>query len=72
MIEMKLFVEDLKGYMSIYEHVKKIRINKIDNKNTLQIQYIFSPLIEYIPLSKIKLCYMIDEETLVEVFRYEK
>lgn len=69
---MKVFIENLKGYMSIYENIKRIKICKKDNKGCLQLEYIFSPIIEYIPLKDIRLCYAMDMEKFVEYFRYEK
>ncbi len=69
---MKLFIENTKGIMTTYEHIERIKIHKIDNKNTLQVEYKFSPIIENILLSKIKLCYLLDEKTQFEVFRYKK
>ena len=69
---MKVFIENLKGHMAIYEHIKRIKICKKDNKWCLQLEYIFKPIREYIPLKDVRLCYATDMEKFVECFRYEK
>ena len=69
---MRLFVEDLKGYMDVYENVNKVSIKKIDNKNKLIINYDLQQRIEFIDLKEVRLAFMIDKDTLIEYFRYEK
>lgn len=69
---MKLFIEDLKGYMEVYENVNKVSIKKIDNKNKLIINYDLPQRIEFIDLKEVRLAFMIDKDTLMEYFRYEK
>ena len=69
---LKLFVEDKKGYIDEYENIWSVKIKKVDNKNTLEIRYNSLKDNEYIPLSDITLCYLIDENSLREYFRYEK
>lgn len=69
---LNLFVESLKGNMNVYENVYKVKIKKIDNKNVLEIIYNSLKDCEYIFLSNIKLCYLIDVDTTHEYFRYEK
>lgn len=68
---MKLFVEDIKGYMETYNNVKKIYIKKIDNKNNLIVKDIYNE-ITYILLNQVKLAFLINVETMEEYFRYEK
>lgn len=70
MIEMKLFVVS-KKYTDVYTNIKNIFIKKIENKSQLEINYCYGDK-EIIPLSEIKICFMIDEKTLEEYFRYEK
>ena len=69
---MKLFIEDMKGYMDTYTNVYSIQIKKINNKNNLIIKY--NPLKDdtIIPLNTVKLAFMINIETMEEYFRYEK
>ena len=77
-MEMKLFIEDMKGYTKTYNNVKKVSIKKIDNKNTLIVNYNANPILfdntidETIPLNEIKLAFAINLETMEEYFRYEK
>ena len=70
---MKLFVEDMKGYMDVYEDVFTVKIKKVLNKNCLIIRYgdLKKPN-EIIKLSEIRLAFMIDPETTREYFRYAK
>lgn len=69
---MKVFVEDTKGYVDIYDNIYKISIKKINGKNNLIIKG--SPATDEIniPLKEIKLAYAIDNINLDEYFRYEK
>jgi hypothetical protein len=69
---LKLFVTDKKGYVDEYRNVSRVKITKVDNKNVLQIEYNSSKENEYIALSDITLCYLIDVNTMHEYFRYEK
>lgn len=75
---MRLFVEDMKGYMETFDNVKKVSIKKVDNKNTLIINYNANPILFdnsidiTIPLNEIRLAFMINLETMDEYFRYEK
>lgn len=69
---LKLFVEDKKGYVDEYTNVYRVMIKKIDNKNTLEIQYNSLKDNDYILLTDIELCYLIDVNTMHEYFRYEK
>lgn len=74
---MRLFVEDNKGYVDVYDNVYKVSIKKIDNKNNLLIHINNTPdkefaFTENILLSKIKLAYLVDVDTMHEYFRYEK
>lgn len=69
---MKVFVENKKGYVDVFNNIWKINIKKINNKNTLILKS--NPLTDEIniPLSEIELAYAIDNVTLEEYFRYEK
>lgn len=70
---MKLFVEDIKGYMETFDNVKNIIITKVYNKNSLIIKFKNYHTEELtIPLTEIRLAYMINIETMEEYFRYEK
>lgn len=69
---LKLFIEYIKGYMEEFEKVKKVFIKKIDNKNVLEIVFENSLEKIHIHLTDIKLCFLINQETLEEYFRYEK
>ena len=72
-MELKLFVEDLKGYIDTYTDVKKIKIEKKEKKNVLKIEYWLSTKEdEIIPLNEIRLAFMVDLNTMIEMFRYEK
>lgn len=70
---MKLIVEDVKGYVDFYEDVFQIKIMKIDKKNILKVRYgDLSKNNELIPLREVKRAILIEEDSLVERFRYEK
>lgn len=70
---MKLFVEEHKtSYMNVYNNVRKVTILKMDKKNFLEIRYTNREDVDYLPLSDIQLCFLIDLETMEEYFRYEK
>ena len=71
-MKLRLFVEDIKGYMDIYDSVDSVKITRVNNKNTLQVflQTKKEPIC--ILLSEINLCYLIDLETMHEYFRYAK
>ena len=69
----KLFIEDLKGYMDTYVDVKRIKIKKKERKNVLKIEYWLSTKEDdIIPLNEIKMCYLINIDTMEEYFRYSK
>ena len=77
---MKLFIEDLKGYMETINRVLNVKITKKDNNNILVVytkENNLMPLV--IPLSKVRLCYLVEivkdingDEYYKEYFRYEK
>lgn len=69
---LRLFVENKKGYVDVYDNVYKVKIKKIDNKNILEISYNSLKDCDYILLNSITLCYLIDIDTMYEYFRYEK
>lgn len=69
---MKLFIENTKGYMDTYTNVWSIQIKKIENKNNLIIKYNSLKENDIISLNEIKLAFMIDINTMIECFRYEK
>ena len=68
---MKIFIENKKGYIDIYDNIKHFKIKKIDNKNNLIIKD-YDNFTAIISLNEITLFYIIDSETLTELFRYEK
>ena len=68
----KLFIEDVNGYMDVYDNVYRVVIKKIDNKNYLEIDYNKLKDNEYIRLTDIRLCWLKDVYTKHEYFRYEK
>lgn len=65
---LKLVIEDKKGYVYDYENVYKVSIDKA----TLVINYNSLKDSEYVPLKDVKLCYLIDIDSMHEYFRYEK
>lgn len=69
---MKVFTEDLKGYMDTYRNVYKIKITKIDKKNVMILKFnsLKDDIIIY--LKNIKLAYAVDNVNFEEYFRYEK
>ena len=71
---MKLFVEDLKGYVETFKNVTNVKITKRDKNNILVIhtKNTYNLMGCAIPLKDIRLCYMIDPITSNEYFRYEK
>lgn len=69
---LRLFVENKKGYVDVYDNVYKVKIKKTDNKNILEISYNSLKDCDYILLKSITLCYLIDVDTMHEYFRYEK
>ena len=69
---MRLFVEDVKGNMDVYDNVYKVSIKKINNKNHLVVYYHSCKVADTIPLNEIKLSFLIDADTMCEYFRYEK
>lgn len=71
-MELKLFVEDIKGYNETYKNVWGISIKKIDGKNTLVIKYNSAKDDDYIKLNEIKSAFLVDMNTMIERFRYEK
>ena len=69
----KLFIEDLKGYMEVYNYVKRVVITKVDGrKNYLAVFFTNRDTQEYIPLNEIRLCYLVNIDTTEEYFRYSK
>lgn len=70
-MKLKLFYEDIKGYVISEENIRNLKIQKIDRKNYLQIKYT-NDTEDYIELKELKLAYLIDIETMYEFFRYEK
>lgn len=70
-MKLKLFYEDIKGYVVSEENIRNLKIQKIDRKNYLQIRYT-NDTEDYIELKELKLVYLIDVETMYEFFRYEK
>ena len=69
---LRLFVEDKKGYVDVYDNVYKVEIKKTDKKNVLKINYNSLKDCDYILLNSIRLCFLIDADTMHEYFRYEK
>lgn len=69
----KIFIENLKGYMEVYNHVERVVITKIDGrKNYLVVFFTTKSRQEFIPLNEIRLCYLINIDTMEEYFRYTK
>lgn len=69
----KLFIEDLKGYMEVYTHVERVIITKVDGrKNYLVVFFTNRNTQEFIPLNEIRMCYLINIDTMEEYFRYSK
>ncbi len=70
----RIFIEDLKGYIEAID-IKRAYIEKEGSTNVLKIQYIKNNT-ETIEtrenLSNINLFYIINIETLEEIFRYTK
>lgn len=72
-MKLKLFILDTKGYMETRLDVSRIIINKLDGKNVLEIRYTTNDKEpEIIPLKEIAQAFMIDLNTMDEMFRYEK
>lgn len=72
-MELKLFVEDLKGYMDTYLNVRRVKIKKIDGKKVLVVEYWLSiKEDEIIPLKEINLAFLVDLKNHEEYFRYDK
>lgn len=69
---MKLFVENSKGYMNVYNNVYKVSVKKINNKNHLLIYYNSCKTADKILLKDIKLAFLVDTDTMHEYFRYQK
>lgn len=69
---MKVFIEDIKGYVEVFNNIWKITIKKINGKNTLILKGNPASDEINISLSKIKLAYALDNVNLEEYFRYEK
>lgn len=69
---MKVFIEDNKGYVGVFNNIWKISIKKINGKNTLILRGNPARDEINIPLSKIRLAYALDNVNLEEYFRYEK
>ena len=65
-------LEDLKGYMETFDNVNEISIKKQNNHNTLIIDYDYENKQIYIPLKEIRLCWLVNIDTMEEYFRYEK
>ena len=69
----KIFIEDLKGYMDAYTHVERVVITKVDGrKNYLVVFFTNRNTQEFIPLNEIRMCYLINIDTMEEYFRYSK
>ena len=69
----KIFIENIKGYMEVYNHVERVVITKIDGrKNYLVVFFTNKSTQEFIPLNEIRLCYLINIDTMEEYFRYTK
>jgi hypothetical protein len=69
----KIFIENLKGYMEVYNHVERVVITKIDGrKNYLVVFFTTKSRQEFIPLNEIRMCYLININTMEEYFRYSK
>ena len=69
----KIFIENLKGYMEVYNHVERVVITKIDGrKNYLVVFFTTKSRQEFIPLNEIRLCYLVNIDTMEEYFRYTK
>lgn len=71
-MDLKLFVEDLKGYMDTYTNVKLVFVRKLGKKNILEVRFTNNREPELIPLAEVRLAFMIDLNTMDEMFRYEK
>lgn len=69
---MKLFVENSKGYMNVFNNVYRVVIKKINNKNCLCIKYNSLKDDDSILLSEIRLAFLVDTDTMHEYFRYQK
>ena len=69
---MKLFVENLKGNMDVFDNVYKVSIKKINNKNHLVVYYNSCKAGDTIPLNEVKLSFLVDTDTMHEYFRYQK
>lgn len=69
---MRLFIEDLKGYIDVYDNVRNVFIRKVDNKNTIELSYINKTGKDYIPLNEIRLAFLVNLNNMEEYFRYEK
>ena len=69
---MRLFVEDLKGYINVFNNVYRVAIRKKDNKNVLVVEYSNKTGKDILALKEISLAYLIDIETMHEYFRYDK
>lgn len=70
-MKMKLFYTDKKGYVTAIDNVKKIKIMKLNGKNHLKINYNFDDIIIE-KLTDVEVAYLIDIDTMQELFRYEK
>lgn len=71
-MELKLFVEDTKGYNVTYKNIWAVNIKKIDGKNTLEIKYNSLKENDYIKLNEIRLAFLVNMNGMHEIFRYEK
>lgn len=69
---LRLFIEDTKGCMETFDNVYKVCIKKFNKKNNLEICFNSKEDVIYIPLTSVKLCFLIDVDTMHEYFRYEK
>lgn len=71
-MNLKLFIEDTKGYVDTYKNVWAVNIKKIEGKNTLEIKYNSLKENDYINLSEVRLAYLINIDSMHEYFRYVK
>lgn len=68
----RLFIENIKGYMYTYDNVYSVKIKKHNNKNTLLIYYNANEYDELIPLNEIQTAFLVNVDTMQEYFRYTK
>ena len=69
---MKLFVWYTDNYSDVFNYAERVFIKKIGGKKHLEVHCYNKSEVDLIPLADIKLCYLIDVDTMHEYFRYEK